>query len=48
MSERLTGGVVFCAPEKRFGFLRADNAERDCFFHINNYRGQQCLERATG
>ena len=39
MSERLTGSVVFYAPQKKFGFLRADNAERDCFFHIDNYRG---------
>ena len=38
-NERLSGSVVFYAPEKRFGFLRAYNAETDTFFHIDNYRG---------
>jgi cold shock CspA family protein len=38
-NEILKGRVIFYAPEKKFGFLRADGADSDTFFHIDNYLG---------
>ena len=40
-NERLTGKIVFFAPAKQFGFIKPDGNERDIFFHLESYDGDE-------